>query len=135
MALATSVASGTTTPPCSVHPPKDASEAQLAALAKVPQADAKKAALTAIKDPATVKSTELEAEHGCLVWSFDLKVTDRSGVQEVQVDAGTGKVLSVKHESALHEAAETVKEAIEPKTPIAAKKSTEAKKPAETSPQ
>ena len=113
---ASAVASATT---CSIHPPKGASDAQLATLAKVSQSDAQKNALAQIKSPATVKSAELEAEHRCLIWSFDLKVAGQSGVQEVQVDAGNGEILSIKHESAAHEAAESAKEAIEPKKPAA----------------
>ena len=94
---------------CSIHPEKGATDAQLAGLAKVSRADAEKSALARIKAPATVAGAELEADHGCLVWSFDLKVTGKSGVEEVQVDAGTGKVLSAKHESAAQESAEAKK--------------------------
>jgi hypothetical protein len=39
------------------------------------------------------------------MWSFDLRVAGQSGVQEVQVDAGDGKVLCVKHETPQQEAA------------------------------
>ena len=42
-----------------------------------------------------------------------MKVAGKSGVDEVLVDAGNGKVLSRKHESAVHEAAEKVKEGAE----------------------
>ena len=59
---------------------------------------------------ATVKEAELEAEHGCLVYSFDIGVAGRTGIQEVQVDAGNGKVLSSKHESPKAEAAEKAKD-------------------------
>jgi len=77
-------------------------------MAKVAQADAQKTALASLKDPskATVKSAELEAERGCLVYSFDIEVAGKTGVQEVQIDAGNGKVLSNKHESPKAEAAE-----------------------------
>ncbi len=40
------------------------------------------------------------------MYSFDLAVSGREGVEEVQVDAATGKVVSVKHEDAQSEAAE-----------------------------
>jgi uncharacterized membrane protein YkoI len=97
---------------CSIHPAKGLSESQLAALAKVSREEAEKSALARLKSKAavSVSSEELEAEHGCLLWSFDLKVAGRSGVQEVQVDAGDGKVLSVKHETSGQEAAEEAKE-------------------------
>lgn len=102
---------------CSIHPEKGATDAQLAGLAKVSKADAEKSALARVKLPATVAGAELEAEHGCLVWSFDLKLTGKSGVQEVQVDAGTGKVLSAKHETDQQESAEAAHEATEAKKP------------------
>jgi hypothetical protein len=97
---------------CTVHPKKGATKEELAAMAKVTQADAQKTALASFKDPskATVKEAELEAEHGCLVYSFDIEVTGKTGVQEVQVDAGNGKLLSSKHESPKAEAAEKAKD-------------------------
>jgi hypothetical protein len=53
-----------------------------------------------------VQEGELEKEHGRLVYSFDILVPNRGGVQEVQVDARSGKVVSVKHESPASEAQE-----------------------------
>jgi uncharacterized membrane protein YkoI len=47
----------------------------------------------------TIVGAELESEHGCLIWSFDVRIAGKSGVQEVHVDAGNGNVLSVKHEA------------------------------------
>jgi Peptidase propeptide and YPEB domain len=94
--------------PCSIHPKTGAKKDELAAMAKITRDDAQTAALASFKDStkATVKEAELEAEHGCLVYSFDIAIAGRSGIQEVQVDAGTGKVLSSKHESAKAEVAE-----------------------------
>jgi uncharacterized membrane protein YkoI len=99
-------------PTCTIHPKKGATKEELAAMAKVTQADAQKTALAALKDPSkvTVKSAELEAEHGCLLYSFDIEVAGKTGVQEVQIDAGNGKVLSNKHESPKAEAAEKAKD-------------------------
>jgi Peptidase propeptide and YPEB domain len=96
------------TVPCSIHPPKGATKAELAKLVKVSRTDAEAAAKASFKNPAdaTVAESELEAEHGCLIWSFDFKVKGAGGVQEVQVDAGNGKVLSSVHESPGKEAAE-----------------------------
>ena len=98
--------------PCTTHPKKDASKAELKSLAKVTEDDARKAALASLQDPSrgTVKESELEAEHGCLVYSFDIAITGKSGIQEVQVDAGNGKVLSSEHESPKAEAAEKAKD-------------------------
>ena len=103
--------------PCSIHAKKGAKKDELAAMAKVSQDDAQKAALASLKDSskATVKEAELEAEHGCLVYSFDIAIDGKTGVQEVQVDAGNGKVLSSKHESPKAEATEKAKD--KPKPP------------------
>lgn len=97
---------------CAIHPKKGATREELAAMAKVNQADAQKAALATLKDPskATVKSAELEAERGCLLYSFDIAVAGTAGVQEIQIDAGNGKVLSNKHETPKAEAAEKAKD-------------------------
>ena len=111
------VSSAASATDCSIRPAKGSTDVQLMSLAKVTQADARKLALARVKSPATVAGAELEAEHGCLLWSFDLAVTGKPGIQEVQIDAGNGKVLSVKHESAKHEAAEAAQEAAEAKKP------------------
>jgi hypothetical protein len=42
--------------------------------------------------------------------NFDIAVEGRRGIQEVQVDAGNGKVLSSKHESPKAEAREQAKD-------------------------
>jgi hypothetical protein len=98
--------------PCSIHPKKGATKEDLSAIAKVSRSDAQKTALATFKDPsrATVKEAELEAEHGCLVYSFDIELYGRTGIEEIQVDAGNGKVLSRKHESPAAEAAEKAKD-------------------------
>jgi uncharacterized membrane protein YkoI len=54
---------------------------------------------------------ELERDGGRLVWSFDIKSGTKPGVEEVQVDALDGSVVSVMHESAADESAEAKKEA------------------------
>jgi uncharacterized membrane protein YkoI len=84
---------------CSIHPAKDTTDAQLPALAKVSQADAEKKALARVKVPAKVLGSALQVENGCLFWMLVVKETGKSGVQELKVDAGTGKVLASKHES------------------------------------
>lgn len=90
---------GFAAPACSIHPPKDATDAQLPALAKVSQADAEKKALARVKVPAKVLGSALQVEDGCLFWMLIVKETGRSGMQEVKVDTGTGKVLASKHDS------------------------------------
>jgi uncharacterized membrane protein YkoI len=82
--------------------------AQASRVAKISLAEAEKTALASLHSStnASISSAELEAEHGCLLWSFDLKIAGKTGVQEVQVDAGDGKVLSVTHETSQQEATE-----------------------------
>lgn len=91
---------------CSIHPPKGASDSQLASMAKLSRPAAEKIALERLKRRGSISEKELEAEHGCLIWSFDIRVPGLKGVEEVNVDAGNGKVLDVHHESASQEAAE-----------------------------
>jgi hypothetical protein len=93
--------------PCSIHPAKNTPASALPGLAKVSQADAEKAALASIKArSARVTDGELEVEHGCLIYSFDIRISGKTGIDEIAVDAGTGKILSHKHESPKQEAAE-----------------------------
>lgn len=47
----------------------------------------------------TIESAELEIEDGRLVYSFEFSLPGVEGVEEVLVDAGTGTVVSVEHES------------------------------------
>ena len=87
------------------------------AFAAVPSQDALMAQARVTKEHATqtalakvpngvVKSAELEREHGKLIWSFDVAQSGKSGVTEVQVDAVTGKLVSLMHESASKESGE-----------------------------
>jgi hypothetical protein len=46
-----------------------------------------------------IQTAELEREHGKLIYSFDIRVPGKSGIEEVQVDAVNGKVVSMVHES------------------------------------
>ena len=55
---------------------------------------------------AVIQSAEIEVEDGHLMYSFDMKQPGKSGIEEVQVDAHTGKVLGVEHEDAAAEARE-----------------------------
>jgi uncharacterized membrane protein YkoI len=96
---------------CSIKAAKGA--ADLKKMAKVSMEAARKTALA--KQAGTVSKSELEVEDGCLVYSFDIKVAGKSGAQEIMVDAGNGKVLSSKHESAVKEAAEKAMDKMKPK--------------------
>lgn len=92
---------------CSIHPPADTADTNLPGLTKISLSKAKKIALSAIKSPSKkVEDGELEIEQGCLLYSFDIRVSGSSGIEEIMVDAGTGKILSHKHETPKKEADE-----------------------------
>ena len=55
---------------------------------------------------ATIASAEIENEKGKLIYSFDMKTAGKDGIDEVNVDAMTGAVISVAHESSKDEAKE-----------------------------
>ena len=82
---------------------------KLAAEAKVSEDAARATALTKVPH-GQVASLELEREGGQLLYSFDLKVPGKAGIDEVHVDAIDGRVLSVQHESATSERAEAAAE-------------------------
>ncbi|MFI5227506.1 MAG: PepSY domain-containing protein [Gemmatimonadales bacterium] len=71
------------------------------------------AAATAQKRVPTgsIDGVELEREKGKLIYSYDMKVPGKSGTDEVNVDAMTGKVIGYSHESAASEAKEAADEA------------------------
>lgn len=100
--------------------------AKLAAKAKVTEAAAAATALAKVPG-GKIQSVELEEEGGKLIYSYDIKVAGKSGIEEVHVDAMTGAVAGVEHEDAASEK----KEADEDK---AAKKKTDAKAPATKKP-
>jgi uncharacterized membrane protein YkoI len=96
---------------CSIHPAKDTPTTALPGLVKVSQAEAQKTAFARIKAPSTaIAEGELEVEQGCLVYSFDIRIPGKPGIEEIMIDAGTGKMLSHKHESTKQEAAEKAKD-------------------------
>ena len=83
----------------------------MTAMAKVSDADARKAALDKIgASGATITKGGIEVEDGCLIYSFDVKTPGKSGIEEVIVDAGTGAVLKVDHEGEVGEAAGKAKQ-------------------------
>ncbi len=86
---------------------KAAEEAKLASQAKITKEQAEATALK--RAPGTVESSELEREHGKLVYSFDIR-NAKGTIDEVQVSAITGKVVRVEHENKKQEADEKRKE-------------------------
>ncbi len=109
-AMALSVAVSAADLPCSIKASKLTKSGDMQAMAKVSADDAKRAALSSVNVAgAKIAKGNLEVEDGCLVYSYDVSVPGKSGVDEVYVDAGTGKVLKSMHEPAAKEAAEKPK--------------------------
>ncbi len=78
---------------------------------KIREARARATALARVPH-ASVKSHELEFEGGRWIWSYDLKVPGKSGIDEVNVDANTGEVVGgVEQEGPRAEAQEKAAEA------------------------
>jgi len=92
---------------CSIKAKKTTPKAEYMKMAKVKDDAARKAALDKVAVAgSTISKGGLEVEEGCLVYTYDVKVPGKSGAEEVFVDAGTGSVLRVEHESAAKEATE-----------------------------
>ncbi len=92
---------------------KKTDQAGLQKEAKISMQQAQKTALA--KEPGTIKSKELEREHGKLMYSFDIKT--KQGIREVNVDAMTGQVIEDSVESPADEAKEKQQEMKEPHNP------------------
>jgi uncharacterized membrane protein YkoI len=60
---------------------------------------------------AKIESGELEREGGKLIYSFDMKTAGKSGIDEVNIDAMSGKLISNKHETPAQEKAEAAADA------------------------
>lgn len=77
----------------------------LKAQAKISEADAQSTALAKVPGGA-IESSELEKEHGKLIWSFDISRSDSSDITEVNVDAKTGKIVAIHKEMPAQQAKE-----------------------------
>lgn len=88
--------------------------AQLVKEAKITEAAAAAAALKAVPN-GRIDKMELEKEDGKFIYSYDIKVPGKSGVDEVHVDAMTGAIVSNVHETPAELKAEKAKEAKEAK--------------------
>lgn len=82
----------------------------LARKAKIPEATAVATAKAKIPK-GTIDALELENENGKLLWSFDIKVPGKTGIDEVNVNALTGAVGKVVHESPAAEKKEAAADA------------------------
>lgn len=83
----------------------------LAKRARVKEADAAAAARKLMPE-ATIAALELEREGGHLIYSFDMKTPGKDGIDEVNIDAMTGKQVGrIDHESSAGERKEAAAEA------------------------
>lgn len=97
--------------------------------ATVSESDAAKTAESRVRN-GRIEAVELENEKGKLIYSYELKAPGRSGVEEVNVDAKTGQVVSAEHESMKtekKEAAQEQKESVHAKALSHMKSTTHAK--------
>ena len=93
---------------------KAETQAALQKEAKISEETARATALKEVPN-GTVKSSELERERGKLIYSVDVTVPGKTGIQEVNVNAIDGSIVAKEHESAKSEKKEAVKEAKEKK--------------------
>jgi uncharacterized membrane protein YkoI len=93
---------------------KAESQATLQKEAKISEATARATALGQVPN-GTVKSSELERENGKLIYSYDITVPGKTGIDEVNVNAIDGTVVAKQHESPKTEKKEAVQEAKEKK--------------------
>ncbi|MDP9279587.1 MAG: PepSY domain-containing protein [Gemmatimonadota bacterium] len=89
---------------------KAESQAALQREAKIPEATARATALAQVPN-GTVKSSELEREKGKLIYSYDISVPGKTGIEEIAVNAIDGSVVSHEHETPKMEKKEAAKEA------------------------
>jgi Peptidase propeptide and YPEB domain len=82
--------------------------------AQITQKEATKIALAKVPS-GKVKSAEIEKEHGKLIWSFDITTPKSKNVTEVQVDAKTGKIVSIQVETPKDQAKEAAADKLEKK--------------------
>ena len=101
------------------HHKKAETQAQLEKEAKMTMVDARAMALKEVPN-SSIQAGEIEREGGKLIYSFDMKVGGKTGIDEVNIDAMTGKLVSNKHETPKAERAEARADA---KAAKAAKKS------------
>ena len=79
------------------------------AAAKITEDSARVLALVQVPG-GKIEGGELETEGGKLLYSFDIKVAGKPGVEEIHISALTGELLSHEHETDAAEAAEKGKE-------------------------
>jgi uncharacterized membrane protein YkoI len=88
------------------HHKKAETQADLQKEAKMTMTDARAMAQREVPN-ATIQAGEIEREGGKLIYSFDMKVPGKAGIDEVNIDAMTGKLVGKQHESPAAERAES----------------------------
>jgi hypothetical protein len=74
-------------------------------------AEAATASAKALLPNATVKSAEIEEEGGKLIYSFDFATAGKTGIDEINIDAMTGKQVGrIEHESPASEKKEAAQD-------------------------
>ena len=109
-------------------PKKVETQAALQKEAKMTMADARALAQKTVPS-AKIQAGEIEREGGKLIYSFDMKVPGKSGIDEVNIDAMTSQLISNKHETAKAERAEAKADAKEAKAEAKAAKAAAKSKP------
>ena len=89
--------------------------------ARISADSARKVALARVPG-SRVQAAEIEREKGRLIYSFDLVTDGKSGIDEVAVDAKTGHVVGVEHETPADEAKEAAKDKAKAMPKVAPKK-------------
>lgn len=87
------------------HHKKAETQAELQKEAKMTMADARGKALKTVPG-ASIQAGEIEREGGKLIYSFDMKVPGKSGIDEINIDAMTSDLVSHQHETPKAERAE-----------------------------
>lgn len=94
---------------------KAESQEALQQQAKISEATARATALREVPN-GSVKKYELEREGGKLIYSYDISVPGKTGVEEVAINAIDGSIVTHEHETPKKERAEAAQEAKEKKT-------------------
>jgi uncharacterized membrane protein YkoI len=82
----------------------------LAKKAKITEAQAAEAVMKRV--PAgKIEAMELENEGGKFIYSYDVRTAGKTGIDEVHIDAMTGKVVGFVHETAAMEKKEAAADA------------------------
>ncbi len=108
-AAAVMVGAGAAAAQSTTHTTRDTtmrqSHGEMAPAKRIPEDSARKIALAAVSN-GTIKSHELEREHGKWIYSYDISQPNMSGTEEVNVSATDGTIVGKHHESASSERAE-----------------------------